>query len=96
MKDKTTLIGLPIFTTILGIIWIIWLSTVNYSNEFSGLMIVTWSLLWLVYFAVLLIIAAIIKVVSKKTIMFKAILFSFYVLLLILIISLLLITFVFS
>ena len=96
MKDKNLLTGLPVLTLILGIIWIIWLSTVNYGNEFSGMMVIAWSLLWFVYFAILLITAAIVKAIKQNKTMFKAILYSFYVVLFVFVVSLLLITFVFS
>ena len=96
MKDKILLTGLPVLTLILGIIWIIWLSTVNYGNEFSGMMVIAWSLLWFVYFVILLITAAIIKAVTQNKTMFKAVLYSFYVTLFVFVVSLLLITFVFS
>lgn len=96
MKDKNLLTGLPVLTFILGIIWIIWLSTVNYGNEFSGMMIIAWSSLWLIYFVVLLITAAIVKAVTQNKTMFKAILYSFYVVLFIFVVSLILITFVYS
>ena len=96
MKAKISLFGLPILTIILGIIWIFWLSTVNYGNEFSGMMIIAWSSLWIVYFLVLLITAATIKAITQNKVMFKAILYSFYVVLFILVVSLLLITFVFN